>query len=297
MTRCIGYAASSPPLPRGSATGVKPGLRGLLDAGDPYGEVRTAWHANRNGDEASTGSRVPPSLSDTPSSSQTTSNTNPAHPRSTSWVGRTIARWTPQITNWHISKVTNRRHRSPQQPHQTHQTSSVRVTQLRQLPNPGTALRRETQLGPIGHPSLPTEIHSYLEGSWAGTGLTQLKSGFVPFHRSVGLFPAWGCNPLGRGGCDLIGALIFLHREWPVHRLPGPGIGNDSIPQRRKVSWEKMVGLCSVGLIPIVIPMLRRWLMAPVGSWERHRSGLIRVGYEQTRPDWLRLPTGHLLAG
>ena len=27
------------------------------------------------------------------------------------------------------------------------------------------------------------------------------------------------------------------------------------------------------------------------------RSGLIRVGYEQTRPDWLRLPTGHLLAG
>ena len=30
---------------RGSATGARSGLRGLLDAGDPHGEVRTAWHA------------------------------------------------------------------------------------------------------------------------------------------------------------------------------------------------------------------------------------------------------------
>ena len=45
-------------------------------------------------------------LSDTPSNSQTTSRTNPAPPEINK-LGRTIARWTPQITNWHISKVTN----------------------------------------------------------------------------------------------------------------------------------------------------------------------------------------------
>ena len=73
-------------------------------------------------------------------------------------LGRTIARWTPQITNWHTSKVTNRCHRSTQQPHQTHQTSSVGVPKLRELPNPGTAPRGETQLGPTRPPSLPTKI-------------------------------------------------------------------------------------------------------------------------------------------
>ena len=40
-------------------------------------------------------------------------------------------------------------------------------------------------------------------------GLTQLKSGLVPFHRSVGPFPAWGVTPVTRGGCDLIGAFNF----------------------------------------------------------------------------------------
>ena len=41
-----------------------------------------------------------------------------------------------------------RTHRSPQQPNQTDQTSSLRVTQLRELPNTGPPLRRKTQLGP-----------------------------------------------------------------------------------------------------------------------------------------------------
>ena len=128
-------------------------LRGLLDAGDPHGEVRTAWHAKETVrgiygiDSPVLALRYTLQLAD--------DLQHESCPPEINKLGRTIARWTPQITNWHISKVTNRCHRSPQQPHQTHQTSSVRVTQLRQLPNPGTALCGETQLGPIGHRHSP----------------------------------------------------------------------------------------------------------------------------------------------
>ena len=45
MTRCIGYAASSPLPTTKSGDRGQTRLRGLLDAGDPHGEVRTAWHA------------------------------------------------------------------------------------------------------------------------------------------------------------------------------------------------------------------------------------------------------------
>ena len=128
-------------------------LRGLLDAGDPHGEVRTAWHATETVrgiygiDSPVLALRYTLQLAD--------DLQHESCPPEINKLGRTIARWTPQITNWHISKVTNRRHRSPQQPHQTDQTSSVRVTQLRELPNPGTALRRETQLGPTRHRHSP----------------------------------------------------------------------------------------------------------------------------------------------
>ena len=121
-------------------------LRGLLDAGDPHGEVRTAWHATETvrgiyGIESPVlALRYTLQLAD--------DLQDESCPPEINKLGRTIARWTPQITNWHISKVTNRRHRSPQQPNQTDQTSSVRVTQLRELPNTGPSLRRETQLGP-----------------------------------------------------------------------------------------------------------------------------------------------------
>ena len=72
--------------------------------------------------------------------------------------GLTIARWCPQITNWHISKVTNRCHRSSQQPDQTRQTGSLRVPQLRELPNPGSPVCGETQLGPTRSGHAPTGI-------------------------------------------------------------------------------------------------------------------------------------------
>ena len=137
-------------------------LRGLLDAGDPHGEVRTAWHATETvrgiyGIESPVlALRYTLQLAD--------DLQDESCPPEINKLGRTIARWTPQITNWHISKVTNRRHRSPQQPNQTDQTSSVRVTQLRELPNTGPSLRRETQLGPTRdrHSPLKRDEPDYL---------------------------------------------------------------------------------------------------------------------------------------
>ncbi len=60
-------------------------LRGLLTAGDPHGEVRIAWHAKETV-RASTTSTASQPPSATSSNSETTSKTNPAHPRSTNWA-------------------------------------------------------------------------------------------------------------------------------------------------------------------------------------------------------------------
>ena len=132
-------------------------LRGLLDAGDPHGEVRTAWHATETVrgiygiDSPALALQYTLQLADDLG--------DESCPPEINKLGRTIARWTPQITNWHISKVTNRRHRSPQQPHKADQTHRVRVTQLRELPNPGPPICGETQLGPprIGHSPLKSD--------------------------------------------------------------------------------------------------------------------------------------------
>ena len=80
-------------------------LRGLLDAGDPHGEVRTAWHAKETVrgiyqiDSTALALRYTLDLADTLQ--------DQSCPPEINQLGRTIARWTPQITNWHISKVTN----------------------------------------------------------------------------------------------------------------------------------------------------------------------------------------------
>ena len=159
MTRCIGYGGLTAAHERITAAHERISdrgqvrLRGLLDAGDPHGEVRTGGHATETVrgiykiDSPALALQYTLQLAD--------DLQDESCPPEINKLGCTIARWTPQITNWHISKVTNRRHRSPQQPHQTYQTSSVRVTQLRELPNPRTALCGETQLGPIGHRHSP----------------------------------------------------------------------------------------------------------------------------------------------
>ena len=104
MTRCIGYAGSSPPRMRGSATAVKHGCV-VSSTGDPHGEVRTAWHAKETvrgiyGVES-------PALALRYTLQLADDLQDESCPPEINKLGRTIARWTPQITNWHISKVTN----------------------------------------------------------------------------------------------------------------------------------------------------------------------------------------------
>ena len=80
-------------------------LRGLLDAGDPYGEVRDAWHAKEtlrsiyDIDDPETGaatvSRLALDLQD------------PGLPPEVNRLGRTLSRWRHQISNWHTARVTN----------------------------------------------------------------------------------------------------------------------------------------------------------------------------------------------
>ena len=80
-------------------------LRGLLDAGDPKGEVRLAWHAKEilrgiyNIDDpelgADTVNRLAVDFQDL--------SLAPEINR----LGRTLWRWRTQIANWHHARVTN----------------------------------------------------------------------------------------------------------------------------------------------------------------------------------------------
>ena len=80
-------------------------LRGLLDAGDPYGEVRDAWHAKEtlrsvyDIDDAEVGAATVDQLA--------ADLQDPAMPAEINRLGRTIWRWRTQISNWHAARVTN----------------------------------------------------------------------------------------------------------------------------------------------------------------------------------------------
>ena len=80
-------------------------LRGLLAAGDPYGEVRDAWHAKE----------TLRSIYDIPDADLGAATVNqvaqdlqdPAMPPEINRLGRTIWNWRHQIANWHAARVTN----------------------------------------------------------------------------------------------------------------------------------------------------------------------------------------------
>ena len=80
-------------------------LRGLLDAGDPYGEVRDAWHAKEtlrsvyDIDDAKVGAATVAQLA--------ADLKDPGLPTEINRLGRTIWRWRHQIANWHAARVTN----------------------------------------------------------------------------------------------------------------------------------------------------------------------------------------------
>ena len=131
-------------------------LRGLLDAGDPHGEVRTAWHAKETVrgiygvDSPALALRYTLQLAD--------DLQDESCPPEINKLGRTIARWTPQITNWHISKVTNRCHRSPQQPHQSGSNEQRSGYPTSRTTESGPSYMRGNPTGTSSPPSLPTEI-------------------------------------------------------------------------------------------------------------------------------------------
>ena len=80
-------------------------LRGLLDAGDPYGEVRDAWHAKETLRAvydiacAKVGAATVDQLA--------ADFQEPGMPEEINRLGRTLWRWRAQISNWHAARVTN----------------------------------------------------------------------------------------------------------------------------------------------------------------------------------------------
>jgi hypothetical protein len=80
-------------------------LVGLLEAGDPRGEVRLAWHAKETiwgiyaiEDPADADSFVTELADDM---------TDPGHPIEVRSLGRTLRRWHDQIVAWHRAHVSN----------------------------------------------------------------------------------------------------------------------------------------------------------------------------------------------
>ena len=80
-------------------------LLGLLDAGDPHGEVRLAWHAK----ETLRGVYQidNPKLAAEYTLRLAADLQDESCPLEVNQLGRTIGRWATQISNWHQSKVTN----------------------------------------------------------------------------------------------------------------------------------------------------------------------------------------------
>ena len=80
-------------------------LTGLLEAGDPHGEVRNAWHAKEtlrgiyDIADPETGAETVEQLAD--------EFQDPWLPDEINKLGRTLHRWSTQISNWHRARVTN----------------------------------------------------------------------------------------------------------------------------------------------------------------------------------------------
>ena len=80
-------------------------LRGLLHAGDPYGEVRDAWHAKET---LRSIYDIPCAKVGAATVAQLAADLQePGMPEEINRLGRTIATWRTQISNWHAARVTN----------------------------------------------------------------------------------------------------------------------------------------------------------------------------------------------
>jgi len=80
-------------------------LVGLLRAGDPHGEVRTAWHAKEV--TRSIYQITDPAVADDYVTQLATDLQDDSCPSEVHSLGRTIARWRNQIVAWHHARVSN----------------------------------------------------------------------------------------------------------------------------------------------------------------------------------------------
>ena len=80
-------------------------LRGLLEAGDPHGEVRNAWHAKET--LRSIYRITDPQLGAETVTQLADEFCDPWLPEEINQLGRTLHRWRAQISNWHKARVTN----------------------------------------------------------------------------------------------------------------------------------------------------------------------------------------------
>ena len=119
-------------------------------AGDPQGEVRLAWHAK----ETLRGlyDIDCPQLADAYLTHRHLTDTD--CPPELSRLGRTLGRWHHQIINWHQSGH-QRPYRSADNLIKRVKRTAFGFRRFSQLPDPGAALRRETQLGPAQHHHSP----------------------------------------------------------------------------------------------------------------------------------------------
>ena len=80
-------------------------LKGLLEAGDPHGEVRMAWHAKET--VRGVYRIADPALADEYTRRLAADLQHESCPSEVNQLGRTIRRWHTPIVNWHHARHTN----------------------------------------------------------------------------------------------------------------------------------------------------------------------------------------------
>jgi hypothetical protein len=155
-------------------------LLGLLKAGDPRGEVRTAWHAKEV-------LRSIDGISDPETAAEFV--TQLGHdlqdddcPVEVHQLGRTILRWKDQIAAWHKARFTNAPTEAANNLIKRVKRIAFRLHQLRQLPREGAALRRPPELGPTRHGHTPLKSEEPVYRRFGGTSAPS----FEPFTRDAG---------------------------------------------------------------------------------------------------------------
>ena len=122
---------------------------GLPDAGDPRGEVKTAWHAKEVIRQIYT--HTDGYLAEAFVERLGSDLQDDSCPPEVSSLGRTPLRCMKPNRCLASRRRLERTNRSCQQPDQTDKTDRLRVPTVPQLPDPGPSLHRETQLGPPRH--------------------------------------------------------------------------------------------------------------------------------------------------